>query len=172
MKLYDDEMEAMKEYFAENSGLVFACCLDLWKSRAGDHYLGVVVLFITEDWRLMNVCLSVKHITDRHTARLIYEMTTEVLDNFGILPKCFCADNASNQVLCNDLLADWSDASGVGILLTASLTAALSPNEALSALPKTIVMLRTTFARSTLTRPFWRGYAPLTVSLSTLPHSN
>ena len=106
----------MRKYFESNPHLVFACCLDLWKSRAGDHYLGIVVLFITDDWKLLNTCLAVKQIKATHTAVRIQEMTTAVLDSYKIVPKCFVADNASNQVLCNDLLADWSNEAGLGIL--------------------------------------------------------
>jgi len=119
MLLYDEEEQAMKDYFAQNTDLVYACCLDLWKSRVGDHFLGICTNFITEDWKMMNLCLAVKQITRRHTADIIRESTVEVLDNYGIVPKCFVADNASNQVLCNNLLADWSDEAGcLGMLTT------------------------------------------------------
>ena len=117
LQLCAEEEKMLKEYFASNPDLIFACCLDLWKSKAGDHYLGIVVLFITEDWQLMSSCLGVKRIKETHTAAHIKEMTVAVLTSFNIVPKCFVADNASNQVLCNDLLADWSNGVGLGTLM-------------------------------------------------------
>ena len=32
-----------------------------------------------------------------------------MLDDYNVKPKCYVADNASNQVLCNDMLVDWAN---------------------------------------------------------------
>lgn len=114
MERCKQEEEAIKQFFQSNQHLVYACCLDLWKSRAKQHYLGVVVQFITGDWQLMKVCLGVKHINVSHTAQHIFDATTKLLTEFGVTPSCYVADNASNQVLCNTKLADWSDSVGSG----------------------------------------------------------
>lgn len=104
----------MKRFFASNQHLVYACCLDLWKSRAKEHYLGIVVIFITDDWQLLKACLAVNHVKVSHTAQNIFDATTKVLSDFKVSPACYVADNASNQVLCNSKLADWSDSIGSG----------------------------------------------------------
>ena len=109
MRLYEEEDALMRKFFSENPQTTYACCLDLWKSRAGHHYLGIVLNFITYDWRLHHATLAVKHIAESHTSANIYDSTTAVLKSYGVTPKCYVADNASNQVLCNELLADWSD---------------------------------------------------------------
>lgn len=83
--------------------------LDLWKSIAGEHYLGVTVSFIDEDWTMRAIALAVRPVLVSHTSSNIKDLTTSVLQEFGIVPQCYVADNASNQVLANDLLADWSN---------------------------------------------------------------
>jgi hypothetical protein len=55
------------------------------------------------------VTLAVKRISTSHSAENIKEMVTKVLEKFSINPQCYVADNASNQVLANDLLANWSN---------------------------------------------------------------
>jgi hypothetical protein len=49
-------------------------------------------------WKLWAVALSIKRITRAHTAANIKEEVVKVLDSFGIVPQCYVADNASNQV--------------------------------------------------------------------------
>lgn len=61
------------------------------------HYVGVSVSFI-EDWKLWAVALSIKRITNAHTAVNIKEEVVKALDSYGIIPQCYVADNASNQV--------------------------------------------------------------------------
>lgn len=61
------------------------------------HYVGVSVSFI-EQWKLWAVALSIKRITKAHTAVNIKEEVVKVLESYGIIPQCYVADNASNQV--------------------------------------------------------------------------
>lgn len=61
------------------------------------HYVGVSVSFI-DNWTLWAVSLSIQPITKAHTAVNIKDEVTRVLDSFDIIPQCFVADNASNQV--------------------------------------------------------------------------
>lgn len=81
----------------------------MWKGRNGQHYLGISVLWITQDWRMLSAALAIKAFSVNHTAANIVEVTIGVLEDFGIQPVCFVADNASNQVRANDLLADWTN---------------------------------------------------------------
>lgn len=111
----------IKQYFVSFPDTISACCLDLWKSRASTHFLGVILNFITEDWKMHNVALSLLAVTERHTADIIKEMTTRVLDDFGVVPSCFVADSASNQVLSNEKLAHWSDQQGTFLPLSTSM---------------------------------------------------
>lgn len=83
--------------------------VDLWKARNGRHYVGVVVSFITDDWEYHTVALGAIPIDVRHTAANIRSVVQKLLLEFAIVPTVYVADNASNQVKCNDLLADWSN---------------------------------------------------------------
>lgn len=116
MKQDQKETGMILEYFLAFPETNVACCLDLWKSRAGQHYLGVVVTFITLDWKMQSVCLGMIHVEERHTAENITALTQNILKKYNIIPFCYVADNATNQVLSNDLLADWSDSQRRGIL--------------------------------------------------------
>ena|SRR3990167_8901368 len=69
-----------------------------FKGRNGVHYVGVSVSFI-DNWKLWAVALSVKRITKAHTAINIKDEVVKVLDFYGIVPQCYVADNASNQVI-------------------------------------------------------------------------
>jgi hypothetical protein len=98
----------LKGYF--DSLAVRPCCiLDLWKAANHQHYLGVAVTFIDEDWRMWAVTLFVKRIESSHTAFNIKEMVISELIKLNINPQCYVADNAANQVLANNYLANWSD---------------------------------------------------------------
>lgn len=83
--------------------------VDMWKAANGQHYLGVVIAFITDDWMYHSVALGATPVDVRHTAHNIRSAVCDVLDEFGVVPTVFVSDNASNQVKCNDLLADWSN---------------------------------------------------------------
>jgi hypothetical protein len=52
-----------------------------------------------QDWKIWPVSLSIKPITISHTAENIKSEVTEVLGYYNIVPQCFVADNASNQVV-------------------------------------------------------------------------
>lgn len=83
--------------------------LDLWKAGNGQHHLGIVVTFITAEWELHTVALGAVPLDVSHTAVNIRNEVTKVLKEFRIVPTVYVADNASNQVKCNDLLADWTN---------------------------------------------------------------
>ena len=83
--------------------------LDLWKAANGQHYLGIVICFITADWVYHSVALGTSPINDRHTSENIKNDVVKVLLDFGVTPTVYVADNASNQVKCNDMLSDWSN---------------------------------------------------------------
>ena len=83
--------------------------LDLWKGGNHKDFLGVVVAFITEDWQYHTVAVGLEEVEDSHTSDHIYRITKRILNECGITPLCYVADNASNQVKANDLLADWSN---------------------------------------------------------------
>ena len=109
MKKWQEQTELSHEYFQQLD--VRPCCiLDLWKARNRRHYLGVAVTFIDKQWKMWAVTLFVKQIDSSHTSLNIKTMVVNELEKLHINPQCYVADNASNQVLANDLLADWSDA--------------------------------------------------------------
>lgn len=58
---------------------------------------------------MCTVTLAVRRIKDAHTSVNIRTLVTDVLDEFRLIPQCYVADNTANQVLANDLLADWSN---------------------------------------------------------------
>lgn len=65
--------------------------------RNGQHYIGLSISFI-DDWKLWAVCLSIKPIFNSHTSENIKMDVIKVLDSFKIVPQCYVADNAANQV--------------------------------------------------------------------------
>ena len=99
----------IKAFFVSFPDTIVACCLDLWKSRASEHFLGVIINFITDDWKMHSAALALLKVTERHTAQNIKDMTTDVLSKYEVVPSCYIADNASNQVLSNKALAEWSE---------------------------------------------------------------
>lgn len=109
MVAYGEEKEMIVEYFRRRPDLRPCCILDVWKSTAGDHYVGIVAHFISEEWECWAVTLGVKPIRVAHTSENIKSLVTEVLNEFHIVPQCYVADNCANQVLANDMLADWSN---------------------------------------------------------------
>jgi hypothetical protein len=109
MKEWQDQTELTQKYFQQLD--VRPCCiLDLWKARNRQHYLGVAVAFIDDNWKTWAVTLFVKQIVSTHTSQNIKTMVVTELEKLHINPQCYVADNASNQVRANNLLADWSDA--------------------------------------------------------------
>jgi hypothetical protein len=44
------------------------CMMDLWKDRMGNHYLGIALSFMTTDWKLFAVTISLKRFNSAHTA--------------------------------------------------------------------------------------------------------
>lgn len=95
--------------------------------------------FIDKNWKMWAVTLAVKRISTSHSAENIKNMVTQVLEEFSINPQCYVADNASNQVLANELLANWSNEQleledpEQTICLEQSATEMLSPDENLLA---------------------------------------
>jgi hypothetical protein len=74
----------MKKYFGELD------VLDLWKALNQVHYLGIGLTFIDSDWKLWAITLAVRPLRLEHTATNIKEMVAEILDEFKIIPICFC----------------------------------------------------------------------------------
>lgn len=104
-----EEREMVKQFFRDRPDLRPCCILDVWKSAAGDHYVGIVVSFIDTDWQMWAVTIAVKPIRVSHTSENVKVLVTEVMNDYHIIPQCFVADNAANQVRANDLLAVWSN---------------------------------------------------------------
>lgn len=125
-----EERETVKNYFRAHPELRPCCILDVWKSAAGDHYVGIVVSFIDDGWRMWAVTLAVKHIRVAHTSDNIKSLVTDVLDEFHIIPQCFVADNTANQVRANDLLADWSNEASTAVVAAQGENRASSPDSA------------------------------------------
>ena len=73
--------------------------VDLWKSKAGDHFIGIILLWLDENFSYHTCTLRVLPITVRHTAKNISDLVMGVLGEFFVVPSLFVADNASNQVL-------------------------------------------------------------------------
>lgn len=109
MRCFGEQIALIKKYFLDRPTLRPCCILDVWKSAAGDHYVGIVVNFIDDEWNSWAITLAVRPLTVSHTAENVKSIVTDVLAEFAINPQCYVADNAANQVRANDLLADWSN---------------------------------------------------------------
>lgn len=106
---FKQQQALVRAYFAARRGLRPCAILDLWKSAGGQHYLGIALSFIDEEWRQWAIALAVPPVNTAHTSENIHELVTSVLDEFNIVPQCFVADNTASQVRANDLLADWAN---------------------------------------------------------------
>ena len=58
-----------------------ATIMDLWQSRIGDHFLGISLTFIDQDWMLWTVPISMSHFPGSHTAEAI----TVLIATFGLI---------------------------------------------------------------------------------------
>lgn len=111
------ERDIVKQFFRDRPDLRPCCILDVWKSAAGHHYVGIVVSFIDTDWQMWAVTIAVKPVLVSHTSENIKNFVTDVLNEYHIIPQCFVADNTANQVLANDLLAEWSNEAAAAAML-------------------------------------------------------
>ena len=65
---FSEQELLIRRYFKERPGLRPCCMLDLWKSIAGEHYLGIALSFIDEDWTMWAIALAVRPILESHTS--------------------------------------------------------------------------------------------------------
>ncbi|KAK7130827.1 hypothetical protein R3I94_016086 [Phoxinus phoxinus] len=74
--------------------------LDIWTSRRGHSFLGIVGSFVDENFQDHTVLLSCEHIQGHHTAKHIYEKYEEVLRRWNIQRGVIrvVTDSASNMV--------------------------------------------------------------------------
>lgn len=74
--------------------------LDIWTSRRGHSFLGIVGSFVDENFQGHTVLLSCEHIQGHHTAKHIYEKYEEVLRRWNIQRGVIrvVTDSASNMV--------------------------------------------------------------------------
>lgn len=87
----------MKLLLQNCNGLSVA--LDIWTSRRGHSFLGIVGSFVDENFQGHTVLLSCEHIQGHHTAKHIYEKYEEVLRRWNIQRGVIrVTDSASNMV--------------------------------------------------------------------------
>lgn len=72
--------------------------LDMWKSSAGHHYIGIVILWLDHNFKMRSAVLRVLKMDTAHTSANISADVHETLDDFFLVPSLFVGDNASNQV--------------------------------------------------------------------------
>jgi hypothetical protein len=70
--------------------------LDMWKSKANDNYLGLTIHFISNEWKLNSIALSLKLVEDSHNKVNISEWIESILKKWNIDPFVMVVDNASN----------------------------------------------------------------------------
>ena len=77
-----------------------ALTTDMWTSEANDAYLGLSCHFLTVDFELVSLCLTVEHFSGRHTGANIASCLKQILIDYGInhsAVSTVVADNASNM---------------------------------------------------------------------------
>ncbi|XP_059415495.1 uncharacterized protein LOC132151405 [Carassius carassius] len=74
--------------------------IDIWTSRRGHSFLGIVASFIDENFKCHTVLLSCEQIQAHHTAKHIYEKYEEVLRRWNVQHGVIrvITDSASNMV--------------------------------------------------------------------------
>lgn len=78
-----------------------ACaCIDLWSSSAQESYLGVDIHYVTEGFKLEDLTLGVFPFEHPHTTLRLYEMLTNVFEEFELQEKIssIITDNGSNML--------------------------------------------------------------------------
>ena len=77
-----------------------ALTTDMWTSEANDAYLGLSCHFLTVDFELVSLYLTVEHFSGRHTGANIASCLKQILTDYGInhsAVSAVVADNASNM---------------------------------------------------------------------------
>lgn len=100
-RLYTDTVEKEKKELSRVNSFDVAITVDCWTSVAGTPFMAVTAHYISEDWKLVNVCLSCKHFSEDHTSENVIEMLTNTLLEWNIDIKtlsCVITDNGSNML--------------------------------------------------------------------------
>ena len=94
---------------AGGDGLVVSA--DIWTSRRGHSFLGIVSNFVDVMFQERTVLLACEHITGSHTAERIYQKYESVLKNWNVQRRVIrvVTDSASNMVKAFNLLPDIDD---------------------------------------------------------------
>ncbi len=94
-----EEMEdRLRDLLKKGDGFVLSA--DIWTSRRGHSFLGIVASFIDGTFRGHTVLLSCDHIQGHHTADRIYQMYESVLKYWNVERRVIrvVTDSASNMV--------------------------------------------------------------------------
>ena len=66
-----------------------ALCVDIWSSKDNRGFLGVSVHFLDQENRIRNYVLGCPRFRGKHDASPILELTTELIDEYGIREKVY-----------------------------------------------------------------------------------
>uniref|UniRef100_A0A8C9X343 HAT C-terminal dimerisation domain-containing protein n=1 Tax=Sander lucioperca TaxID=283035 RepID=A0A8C9X343_SANLU len=100
-----EEMEAiLRDLLQNGDGLVLSA--DIWTSRRGHSFLGIVASFIDGTFRGHTVLLGCEHIQGHHTADRIYQKYESVLKYWNVQRRVIrvVTDSGSNMIKAFNLL--------------------------------------------------------------------
>ena len=95
-KLYNEHKEAIIDCMR---GKVILLTSDMWTSAAVQGLSTVTGHFI-QDWKLKNIVMATRIMTERHAGVNIATTINQICDEFGVAKKlAIVTDNASNMVI-------------------------------------------------------------------------
>ena len=128
-----------------------ALTTDMWTSEANEAYLGLTSHYITNDFKLVPVCLAVQQFTGRHTGINISSCLTQMLSDYSIDNSSVSAvitDNAANVDLAMRL-GQWSSRHCFGHTLQLAIEDGLKISPAVQAMLKSAKAIVSFYHRST-----------------------
>ena len=78
----------------------FAFTTDMWSSRGMTPYLGYTVHFIDNSWKLQQINLGTRFVSNDHTAETIGQAMQDMLEQWKLDPNkqvCITTDNGTNM---------------------------------------------------------------------------
>lgn len=109
LQVADKSKAVLIAYFKSRPELRPSVVFDLWKSKAHKHYLGVVSHWVDYNGDFQHCALALKEFHDAHSGANIADAIIKILDEFGIIPGLFVADNASNVKKASEILVEWAN---------------------------------------------------------------
>ena len=107
VKVYDQGVKKLQEKISKDNPEEVACQLDGWSVNHHGH-MGLMISYITPQWKRVMMNLACSKFDDRHTGENISLFIEEKLELWNVLEKCntITSDSASNMNKMMEFLPD------------------------------------------------------------------